>query len=313
MILLSHKPLREERSFYRISRERRKRVVQPMTLAIGALCDVNGYSQTGAFVIGADTLVSYGDASSNERASKLYQLPHGFFCLIAGDISKAHEFVGRLHTGMDLISSDGNEFIEPVKKCLDNSLEYVRFWTRKEILAEACITTDEFLHDRNLQGREELEERLKEANFSFRCILAGFAPHGTPVLFEGDCLKINEHASPGFVCIGTGAEAATDWLNFRKQHSFMSPQRTYYHVREALDFGRLSPFVGNTVNMQLLRHGKPPCDVANLNPLLQEWVKAHYPRTTDDLDQPQAWRDFAATFGIPASRLSESQTSAGPP
>ena len=154
---------------------------------------------------------------------------------------------------------------------------------------------------------------MRDASFSFETVIAGFAADGAPMLFQGDCVRITEHASPGFVCIGSGSGAATDWLIFRQQHGFLPAQRTYYHVREALGYSELSPTVGQTVNVLLLRHGKPYVDVSRLCPLLENWIKAHYPRLTTDLDKPQAWKDFCEEFGIDAPKPSSSQTSVGPP
>jgi hypothetical protein len=277
-----------------------------MTVGIAAFCEVDGSTQTGKIVIAADMKISYSDedatlVSSNEVGRKIYDLPHGFYCLVAGDSSKSHEFVSALYGSLEGIERSDPRFVFLVKQSLLKTLEYLRLRTRTEMLAEWNVTVDEFLHDAALQDKAEIHQQLKDASYSFECILAGFTGDGAPVLFSGNCIRIDQHSSPGFFCIGAGKTHATDWLNFRKQNGFLSAQRTYYHVREATNWAQLSPVVGSTVNMLLLQHDKPPVDVGRLTPLMEGWHKEFFPKDTAALDKPEARRDFAQTFGVVAA------------
>jgi hypothetical protein len=75
-----------------------------MTVTIAALCDANNDTQTGNFIMCADTLVSYCSKgvplSGNLDGLKIYDLPHGFYVAIADDISRSHQVVRYLYHQM---------------------------------------------------------------------------------------------------------------------------------------------------------------------------------------------------------------------
>ena len=126
-----------ERGNYRLRRRSRDRWAdEPMTVGIAALCDMDGKTQTGKIIIASDMLVSFFDesapTSSNKCGSKMYDLPHGFFSLIAGNVSKAHEFIDHLHGLMEHIDRSALNFVELVKLAFEHSLSYVRLWTGRK-------------------------------------------------------------------------------------------------------------------------------------------------------------------------------------
>jgi hypothetical protein len=274
-----------------------------MTVTIASMCDVNYASQTCNFIMNADTLISHlkGEmpVTSNPNGSKIYELPCGFYVAIADDISRSHQVVSYLHKRMEGITPGHPKTYDKVKEALEKTEKYVRLWMRDEVLADWQVSEDEFLHDKKLVSRKEIAAEIKNRVIATQLIIAGFGHNNSPVLLFTDCTHIEEQTSPGFFCGGSGAWAATDWLNFREQNCGMSTQRTFYHVREAQRFATVCPTVGESSKTILLRPGKPMVNLTKETALLSQWMSDMYPRSTDALADEKAWSDFAAAYDIP--------------
>ncbi len=293
----------------RVTSARRREGVSPVTVTIGAICGASHITQTGSIVLCADTLVTWTDAAntpitSNLAGSKLFDLPLGFYGAIAADISTSVQVVSQLYHLMNRISPDDPNRIDLIELALAETGEYVRTWMRREVLAEYRIGLDEFLHDPNLIEREAIKARIGDLLIPTRLIIGGFSLTGSPILLYTDCVNTQRQTSPGFFTGGAGEELARDWLNMREQNSFMSVQRTAYHVHEAKRFAERSPVVGQRHQAILLRYNQPMVSVGGDRPLLSSWLTGHMPRPTSDLDSAQAWDDFAQAYGISPSTSS---------
>ncbi|HET9177061.1 MAG TPA: hypothetical protein VFQ24_01750 [Terriglobia bacterium] len=286
-----------------IRRPRDRWSTKPMTVTIAALCDAVSRTQTGNFIMCADTLISYSDASGtpvsgNPEGTKLYDLPHGFYMAIAGDISQSHQVVSYLHHQMTSFQASDPNLVDLIKLSLDRTAEYVRMWMRREVLADYGVSLDEFLGKRDLQKRDDIAGEIRDRVISTQVTVAGFTQAGKPVLFFTDCVNIQEQTNPGFFCGGAGANAALHWLNLRKQNCFMSTQRTWYHIREAKQFSEVCPVVGGLNHTILLRAGKPMVNVSAVKPLLNAWFQNMYPRTTDCLEEEATRQSFISEYEI---------------
>jgi hypothetical protein len=269
-----------------------------LTIAIAAICDADNVSQTGNIILCTDTRIAWELETSNDNGYKIYDLPHGLFMTIGNSVSRSHQFNGYLHAALSEIDSSDPSFVEKVRMAIEYANATCRVWIRAEILAGHCISVDEFLHDKTLANRAELEQELQDATGDIDNIVCGFGPTKAPMIFHSDGVRICEFAIPGFACAGSGARVALDWLNFRKQSGFYTTQRTFYHVREAHSHADLSIGAGGACHMLLLRAGKRPKDIGQLTPMLQDWVNKFYPRNTDILDQQQYREMFVASFDI---------------
>lgn len=274
-----------------------------MTVTIAALCGARHAAQAGNFIMCADRLISYSseDApiSGNPSGTKIYDLPCGFYVAIADDISRSHQVVSYLWNEMKDLTPGHGSMVDLIKEKLENTAEYVRLWMRREVLAEYGVSLDEFLHSKKLALRTEIAWEIKNRVLCSELIIAGFGQNDCPVLLYTDCVNIREETNPGFFCAGgSGATAALNWLNLRKQNCFMPIQQTFYHVREAKKFAEISPAVGVDTHIILLRPGKPLVNLKNETPLLAGWMSEMYPRATDAIGQEKAWSDFAAAYDI---------------
>jgi hypothetical protein len=279
-----------------------------MTVTIAALGGATHTSQTGSFVMCADTLISYCAAgvpiSANQGGTKIYDLPHGFYVAIADDISRSQQVVGHLYLQMKSLDPNDPKLGDLIKLALDRTAEYVRLWMRREVLTDYGVTLDEFLHDGGLVERNEIADEIKHRAISTELVICGFAKGNNPicdnpVLMYTDCgSPPQEQTNPGFFCGGAGKGAALDWLNFRKQNCFMSVQRTFYHVREAKQYSEVSPVVGGLNQTILIRPGRPMVDVSQVPRCLNEWGNAMFPKPTDILERSDEWDKFADAYGI---------------
>lgn len=277
-----------------------------MTSIIGLLADTDDKMQTGNILLSADELITYSSCgvpiSSNRHGGKIYDLPCGFYVAIADDISRSHQVVSFLYNRMgELGIKPGHaSTTDLVKLALADTANYVKLWIRKEICADYGVSEDEFLHDPNLNERENIRADLKAAVIATQLIIAGFGINNSPILFYSDCINTEEQTSPGFFCGGSGNTAALNWLNFRGQTCFMGTQRSFYHLREAQEFARLSRAVGSSFVTLLLTPGNPakPITIDEDSLFLQDWAKEFYTKETLPLDSQERRDKFASSLGI---------------
>lgn len=286
----------------RLSPQVRRREETSVTVIIGALCGVRNATQTGNVILCADNLITYSvdgvPATSNERGTKIFDLPMGFYAAIADDISRCLHAVSYLWQKMSEIDAGDTRRIDLVKMAVLETGEYMRLWMRREILARHGVSLDEYLHDRDLACRSDIAREIAEESMPTQLIVGGFSQSGSPFLLYTDCVNVQEQTNPGFFCGGAGAVQALDWLNLRGQNGFMSIQRTAYHVHEAKRFAELSPVVGGTHHVLLLQHGQEAKNIGTNQAFLGRWLGAFYPRSTEVLDRPHAWDEFSNGYDL---------------
>jgi hypothetical protein len=69
-----------------------------MTIAIAASCECKSNEQTGNIILCTDTMLSWGNESSNDMGYKIYDLPLGFFVADSDSLSKTHQFSTYLYS-----------------------------------------------------------------------------------------------------------------------------------------------------------------------------------------------------------------------
>jgi hypothetical protein len=215
-----------------------------MTIAIGLLCG-NGDN----ILLAADGLISYKDFSSNKAGGKLYKSKHEICVAVADSVSWSHIVVSEFLERIDLLDPADSAYRDKVKMELQKACNYAFRWWREDILKTVNLTLDEYLHDEELSQskREEADNVLavaKSEGLPVEMIVVGFGKKHS-IFFHMNGLTIREESSPGNFLAGSGASAATDWLNYRGQNVHMPWEVSYYHLLEALHFSELSRPVGS--------------------------------------------------------------------
>jgi hypothetical protein len=281
------------------------KVEAPVTIAIGLLCD-----QGKSILLCSDKLVSYGDIGSNQGGSKIYDLPLGLYAAVADDVSCSHVVISEMCENLSKLDSNDPAITDKTKLALAEAGNYAFRWMRGEVLKEIGLTDEEFLHDSSLskQRGEEAVAALQEAKqkgLPIEIIVAGFVS-GRPIFFYTDGLKIVEQTSPGIFVAGSGSDAATHWLNYREQNTFISRHRSFYHLVEAMMFARMSPHVGTMGTTLLLCPNTPMVRLETVQDskefkLIDRWWKACWPKNTAALDIADIQAEFENTFAISSS------------
>jgi 20S proteasome alpha/beta subunit len=275
------------------------RIVTPredlMTVAFGVLCD-----KGNSIILGADRRASYGGYSTNDACGKVFDMAdRRFYAVIAGDISVAHMLESEIAHRIEQLAKFS---LEAVKQEITEARTHIHATRCDEALRSAlAISIDQYHHDNAL--RQELKDEalnvIRSTDMPVDLILAGFDDQGGPVLlgvYGKD--PIREESSPGYFIIGSGSGLLHAWLTFRKQNVFMSPQRTFYHLLEGLQFAYLDPAVSKGVaDLVLLQPGRGHAELSNQR-IQDEWASQFFLKPTDSLDRSDARSKFNAAFGI---------------
>ena len=221
---------------------------KPMTICIGLVCASGKY-----ILLAADTRGSYGNVTSNEQMAKTFDLPANYCGLIAGAGDYCADVIAELYHRMSQLP--GPEIAhEGVRRCIRDSYHTV-FMERAEeaMLGGPKITLDQYYHDQNLLPaiRDEAERAIRSLEIEGALIVAGFY-NGQPVQFiaepkypETTALSIRSEITPGNAVIGSGASAATFWLNYRKQNIHLGLAHSLLHLTEAKQFAETEQTVGS--------------------------------------------------------------------
>lgn len=248
-----------------------------MTIAIGALCDADANTHTANIMLCADKRITYTvqgiPKTSNPNGSKIYDLPCGFFCAIADDMTHGHIFVSKLADGMKNLKPTDTKLFDLVRRALAETAEFARTYMVRDVLKDYGVTMERWLHDKKLADRSQIQADIAASRPSVEMIVAGFDARKRPLLFYTDCVNIQEQTALGFYSsgvslptipgyigaafAGSGGELGLYWLNFRQHTLHMSAQRTCYHLMEAKRFAEQNVSVGKETAMLFLRPDEP--------------------------------------------------------
>lgn len=98
---------------------------------------------------------------------------------------------------------------------------------------------------------------------------------------------------PGYTAIGTGAENAISWLNYRSQGLGRNIEQSAYHAFEAKEMASRAPTVNNVVEMAIVTPGGKSFHLTTRTPevedcpvslaQLEKWLKKYGPQNTEAL------------------------------
>lgn len=267
-----------------------------MTVGIGLLCN-----KGNRILLAADMRASYGEVTQNDQTGKLFELPYSFCGAIAGDVGWCAEVISELHFKMGKIP-ESELYAEVIHKAILDSYDRIYLLLADEALRNHFkITIDEYKHDPRLSTRlRNLAVRvLKTLEVDVDLIVAGFVKEN-PIQFVatgGTSVHINPEVTPGNAVIGSGAEAALNWLNYRKQNIFCGVARSLLHLTEAKQFAQVENTVGPLRQMVMLWPGGMKGLEGGQEMLQQWWHKFGLPLSNglEDEKYNQVVRDI---FGL---------------
>jgi hypothetical protein len=270
-----------------------------MTVCLGLVCGGGKY-----ILLSADTRGSYGTASSNEEMAKLFPLPANYCAAVSGNGSQCTELIAEIAHRMAQIA-DSEIAPGQVRQCiLDSYAEVYRSLADEALRRGPRITMDQYLHDKNIVTsiRNEARDAIKEVNVDAYLIVAGFYSEN-PVQFVvdgGTSVRITVEITPGNAVVGSGGQAALNWLNYRKQNCHFGLAHSLLHLTEAKQFAEVEPSVGSLRQIVLLRSGRREALDWNEDAqhLLQGWWKEYGLPLSDALDDGQYNKVVCDTFGI---------------
>jgi hypothetical protein len=268
-----------------------------MTICIGLVCDGGK-----RILLSADTRASYEALTQNDECGKLFDLPFNFCAAIAGTISWCSEVISELHHQMGKISESD---LGPEKINLAIQESYTRAFmllVEEELRNSFKITRDEYLHDTQIVPsiRSEADEALKRIEIDVDLIVGGFVKGG-PILLTaagGTRVMIRSAVTPGTAVIGTGAMAALNWLNYRKQNAHLGVAHSLLHLTEAKQFAQVDRFISPLRQMVVLwPEGMKPLNGGQ--ELIQEWWNKFGLPLSDGLEKEQYTEAFLRVFDLP--------------
>ena len=270
-----------------------------MTVCIGLVCN-----HAKNILIAADTRASYGTVTSNDQAAKLFDLPAKYFGAVAGTLGQSEDVISELYHRMEQLNQ---EEIAPelTRKCILDSYDQIYAALADEALRnDPRVTLEQYLRDKKISAkvRQYAREVLKELEVDVDLIVAGFYK-GAPVQFVasgGTRLKITPEITPGNAVIGSGAIAALNWLNYRKQNHHLGLAHSILHLTEAKQFAELDHAVSPWRHMVLLwQNGFKPLEGGD--GLIQSWWNKYGLPLSDGLEQDSHNQAACAAFGLQQS------------
>jgi hypothetical protein len=269
-----------------------------MTVCLGLVC-----SKGKQILLAADTRSSYGTVTSNDQTAKLFDLPSHYCGAVAGTLSQCEDVISELHHRMTKLPESIPEIPgEQVRKCILESYEQIYMTLAEETLRnDPRITLEQYFHDKKLASlvRRSAREVLKSIEVDVDLIVAGFYRDQPVQLVTtgGTSLRIRTEITPGNAVIGTGAIAALNWLNYRKQSHALGLAHTLFHLTEAKQFAEVEHTVGPWRQMILLWSGgfKP---LEGGDDLIQEWWKKYGLPLSDGLENEKCNQAVREVFGL---------------
>jgi len=267
-----------------------------MTVGIGLLCD-----QGKHILLAADMRANYGGISQNDQTGKLFDLPFNFCGAISGAIGWCGEIISELHWRMGKIP-EAQLGAEKIREAILDS--YTRIYlmlSDQELRNRLNISLDQYQHDKKLVPRMRLaaNELLQTIEVDVDLIVAGFIKAG-PIQFVaqgGTSVKIHPEVTPGNAVIGSGATAALNWLNYRKQNYSCGLARSLLHLTEAKQFAEVEQTVGQLRQIALIQPGGWK-GLEGGDAMIQEWWNRYGLPLSDGLQQEKYNQSFRDTFGL---------------
>lgn len=276
-----------------------------MTVCIGLVCGNGRY-----ILLAADTRGSYGNVTSNDEMAKMFDLPANYFGAMAGVGSYCTDVIAELYHRMKQIP-DKEIAPEQARECIRESYFEVYKESAKEALLNGPkITMEQYLHDRKLVPtvRKHAREVMRSIEIKGCLIVAGFY-QGQPVQFvaapdpnDPTALVVAAEITPGNAVIGSGAMAALNWLNYRKQNIHFGLAHSLLHLTEAKQFAEVEKTVGPLRHAALLWPGgcKPLNWTEEAQELTQGWWTKYGLLLSDGLEDESYNQAVRKTFALPA-------------
>jgi hypothetical protein len=266
-----------------------------VTVGAAILCDGGK-----TILLSCDQRASFGDPASviNDSCGKLFSVVDSkLYGIIAGDINTCQMIDGYLAENMKTVKVIGQD---TVKIAMQNARTQVcKVLSDERLRSELVISLNQFHTDKtlSLHIRREAQKIIKSTVLGAELIVVGFEKGGGIALAFSGNEVVQETTTLGFHLIGSGAELARCWLNFRKQNVHMGAVRSYYHLREAMLFSALDPHVSTDSVCIAIRPGGM-FKLERAKEYMNKIGSRFYVRTTEPLDNTAEIDEFKNAFGI---------------
>jgi hypothetical protein len=281
-----------------LSKQRRSKQ-DCMTIGIGVLCSTKPKPHTprpDSFVLIADTMGST-ETDSTDALHKMW---------LDDDLQLYAVGAGTMEYGGELFVTIGNELRAVVKRthgeisgAMNKAFQMLRsqhfqwdvMWSKLQVPGVVQLATTE-------QVREEWEK----FQLNIHMLMATFDHQGQAHLyligqFEGANKVVYLYEFPGYAAIGTGADNAHFWLNYRGQYLGRALKQSVYHAYEAKRMAAKAPTVNESIEIAIVLPGAKSFHLTDETPEiegcpvslpeLESMFTKYGPRTTSLLGHPK--------------------------
>jgi hypothetical protein len=267
-----------------------------MTVCIGLVCN-----HAKNILLTADMRASYGVVTSHDQTAKLFDLPGFYAGAVSGSLGQCEDVISELYHRMAKLP-DAEIAPEQTRKCILDSYDQIYTALADEALRnDPKITLDEYKQDKKLAAgiRKFAREVLQSLEVDVDLIVAGFYKDAPVQLVAtgGTSIRIRSEITRGNAVIGTGLEAALNWLNYRGQNHTFGLAHSLLHLTEAKQFAEVDRGVGPLRQMILLSPGtlKP---LNGGQALIQGWWDKYGLPVSDGLEDEKHNEDVRDVFGL---------------
>jgi 20S proteasome alpha/beta subunit len=269
-----------------------------MTIGIGVLGSEK--KKPDHIVLISDTMGSYEDTFSTSELHKGFVLSRcGLYAVAADSVDRAAEVIATIDEMASRLPKD-RSYGEVLKSVVDSVHGYKADRFGSECGGNFIFNRDEWFQVMDPDFRAHILETWVNFDIGFELIIGGFSRKGDYygqafllyVSPQGKVIPIN---FPGIAAIGTGADNAMFWMNYRKHKLSCSVKRAAYHAYEAKLMAEKSAHVNERVEIIIanvekrweVRQDRIPQDdcPVSLKELQEMYVK-YGPQNTADLDPP---------------------------
>jgi hypothetical protein len=281
-----------------------------MTIGIGVLCSSKPKPHTprpDALVLMADTMGSTETDSTSELYKMWIDDDLRIYAVGAGTLEYGGELISILGGQIKEINTSGQPMTHGrFVKAINSSFHILRSQHfQLDVMPQMFLSTP--AGPARLAGEEEVFKAWKRHTLDIQMLIATLDHEGQAYLYSvveyhdehGQSLpkKVYLCEFPGYATIGTGADNANFWLNYRRQVLGRSVKQSVYHAYEAKLMAAQAPSVNDQIEIAIVVPGSKSFHLTKDTPMadgcpvslgeLQRLFKKYGPQKTEVLGHPK--------------------------
>jgi hypothetical protein len=268
-----------------------------MTIGIAVICDGGS-----TILLACDRRASCSGPTpiASDSCGKMFAPIAGkFFAVIAGSVNSCQMFEGYLAERLKRFDGSLPGQDESKVEMQEARTQLVTVLADESLRRELGISFNRFVSDETLSPKTHRQARkiVSETSPEIEVIAAGFADQGGVILAFSGKGEIQETTTPGYHVIGSGAGLAHYWFALRRQRVHMTAARSYWHLREAMQFAAMDPSVSvDNECIAIRKSGVFPLEKAQ--DYVSKLANGFYIHRTDSLDESGELGKFKEAFSI---------------